>query len=100
MSTAIINIGWRVYIIVAVFNLSFIPMIYFLFPETAGFTLEAVDLAFMDKAKAPVKRANELWGFIKKGGDFGLRGELDGGKKEMGDVEMIEKDVNSQFLNN
>jgi hypothetical protein len=89
--TAITNIGWRVYIIFAVFNLAFIPMIYFLFPETAGFTLEAVDLAFMDKEKGPVKRANELWQVIKKGGDVGLRSEINDEKKETGGVEMIEK---------
>ncbi|KUL82167.1 hypothetical protein ZTR_09557 [Talaromyces verruculosus] len=88
--TAITNIGWRVYIIFAVFNLAFIPMIYFLFPETAGFTLEAVDLAFMDKEKGPVKRANELWETIKKGGDVGLRGQMHDGKKEAGRAEMVE----------
>jgi hypothetical protein len=66
-------------------------MIYFLFPETAGFTLEAVDLAFMDKEKGPVKRANELWQIIKKGGDVGLRGEMINENKEAGGVEMIEK---------
>ncbi|GAM41884.1 monosaccharide transporter [Talaromyces pinophilus] len=88
--TAITNIGWRVYIIFAVFNLAFIPMIYFLFPETAGFTLEAVDLAFMDKEKGPVKRANELWEIIKKGGDVGLRGQMYDGKKEAGRAEMVE----------
>lgn len=89
--TAITNIGWRVYIIFAVFNLAFIPMIYFLFPETAGFTLEAVDLAFMDKEKGPVKRANELWEIIKTGGDVGLRGQMHDDKKEAGGVEMIKK---------
>lgn len=65
-------------------------MIYFLFPETAGFTLEAVDLAFMDKEKGPVKRANELWEIIKKGGDVGLRGQMYDGKKEAGRAEMVE----------
>lgn len=89
--TAITNIGWRVYIIFAVFNLAFIPMIYFLFPETAGFTLEAVDLAFMDKEKGPVKRANELWQVIKQGGDVGLRSELIDEKTDGAGAEMIEK---------
>ena len=91
MPTAITNIGWRVYIIFAVFNLAFIPMIYFLFPETAGFTLEAVDLTFMDKEKGPVKRANELWEVMKTGGDVGLREQMHNDKKEAGGVEMIKK---------
>jgi hypothetical protein len=86
--TAISNIGWRVYIIFAIFNLAFVPMIYFLFPETAGFTLEAVDLAFMDKEKGPVKKADELWQVIKQGGQIGLRGET--AHKKM-DVEMIQE---------
>ncbi|KAL1963995.1 hypothetical protein VTN77DRAFT_7541 [Rasamsonia byssochlamydoides] len=91
--TAIANIGWRTYIIFAVFNLAFVPMIYFLFPETAGFTLEAVDLAFMDKEKGPVKKADELWRVIRRGGEIGLRGEVvDEEKKKRGDgVEMIEE---------
>jgi hypothetical protein len=63
-------------------------MIYFPFPETAGFTLEAVDLAFMDKGKGSVKKADELWQVIKQGGQIGLRGET--AHKKM-DVEMIQE---------
>jgi hypothetical protein len=85
------NIGWQTYIIFAVFNIAFVPMVYFLFPETAGFTLEAVDLAFMDKEKGPVKRADELWQVIKKGGDIGLREEVAHEKKDqMMNVEIVE----------
>ncbi|QKX55457.1 uncharacterized protein TRUGW13939_02550 [Talaromyces rugulosus] len=89
--SALDTIGWKTYIIFAVFNLAFVPMVYFLFPETAGFTLEAVDLAFMDKEKGPVKRADELWQVIKRGGDIGLREEVAQEKKnQMLDVEMVE----------
>ena len=72
---AIDHIGWRTYIIFAAFNLAFIPMIYFLYPETAGFSLEAVDLSFMDPTKSPVARADELWKLIRQGHDVTLTGE-------------------------
>lgn len=68
----IANIGWRTYIIFVVCNLAFVPMVYFLFPETAGFTLESVDLCFMDKSVSPVKKANELWRAMKRGEDVNL----------------------------
>lgn len=69
---AIENIGWRTYIIFAVFNLAFVPMVYFLLPETAGFTLESIDLCFMDKSVSPVKKANELWRSMKNGQEIAL----------------------------
>ncbi|KAK6369903.1 hypothetical protein LTS17_009353 [Exophiala oligosperma] len=40
---AIKNIGYRFYIIFACFNLAFIPIVYFLYPETANRTLEDLD---------------------------------------------------------
>ena len=63
--SAITNIGWRTYLIFAVFNLSYVPIVYFFFPETSGLTLEMVDLAFMDETKSPVKRAAEIRKLLK-----------------------------------
>ncbi|PSN59329.1 general substrate transporter [Corynespora cassiicola Philippines] len=40
------NIGWRTYVIFAVLNAAFIPMIYLFLPETAGLSLEALDNIF------------------------------------------------------
>lgn len=80
--SAIDNIHWKTYIIFAAFNLAFVPMIYFLYPETAGFSLEAVDLAFMDRSVSPVKKADELWKRIKRGEDVTLTGYVD--RKEGG----------------
>lgn len=84
---AIENIGWRTYIIFAVFNLAFVPMIYFLYPETAGFSLEAVDLTFMDRSRSPVKKADELWKLIRDGHDVTLTREVDR-KHEVEHVEV------------
>ena len=40
------NIGGYTYVYLAVFNFSFIWMVYFLYPETAGLSLEQIDLLF------------------------------------------------------
>lgn len=43
---AINNIGWRTYIIFAVLNALWVPIIYVFFPETKGLELEDVDKLF------------------------------------------------------
>ncbi|KAL4975988.1 hypothetical protein BDW66DRAFT_160080 [Aspergillus desertorum] len=40
------NIGWRTFIIFAVLNAAFIPMVYFFYPETEGLELEDIPLLF------------------------------------------------------
>ncbi|KAF9026616.1 MFS general substrate transporter [Hymenopellis radicata] len=40
------NINWRVFIIFAVFNACWVPLVYFFFPETRGLELEAIDHIF------------------------------------------------------
>ena len=44
----IANLGWQFYIIWTVFNFSFIPFVYCLYPETAGRTLEDLDAFFIE----------------------------------------------------
>ncbi|KAF1952155.1 MFS general substrate transporter [Byssothecium circinans] len=43
---AFANIGWRTFIIFAVLNAAFIPMVYCFYPETQGITLEDIPLLF------------------------------------------------------
>ncbi|KAG6293246.1 hypothetical protein E4U46_007822 [Claviceps purpurea] len=43
---AIENIGWRTFIIFAILNATWVPIIYFFFPETKGMELEDVDALF------------------------------------------------------
>lgn len=43
---AISSIGWRTYIIFAVLNATWVPIMYLFFPETKGLELEAVDRLF------------------------------------------------------
>ncbi|CAK7236844.1 hypothetical protein SEUCBS140593_009756 [Sporothrix eucalyptigena] len=40
------NIGWRTYIVFAVFNAAIIPVVYLFYPETMGRSLEEMDLIF------------------------------------------------------
>lgn len=44
------NIGWRTYIIFAVLNACWVPIIFLFFPETKGLELEAVDALFSGDA--------------------------------------------------
>jgi hypothetical protein len=44
------NIGWRTFIIFAVLNACWVPIIFFFFPETKGLELEAVDALFSGDA--------------------------------------------------
>lgn len=42
------NIGWRFWIVFIVFNAAFMPVIYFLYPETSNRSLEDIDLYHRD----------------------------------------------------
>ena len=91
MPVGIGNIHWKMFLIFGVFNLSYIPIVYFIFPETAGFSLEAVDLCFMDRDKGPVAKANELYQAIKRGQVVHLSDEIHGKLEEPVHVEISEK---------
>ena len=57
------NIGWGAYLFFAAVNASFIPIIYFFFPETAGRSLEEIDIIFAKgyvEKMSYVKAAKEL----------------------------------------
>jgi hypothetical protein len=43
---AIQNIGYKTYIIFAVLNATWVPIMYFFYPETKGLALEEVDRLF------------------------------------------------------
>lgn len=59
----ITSIGWGTYLFFAALNACFLPVIYFFYPETAGRSLEEIDLIFakgyMEK-KSYVLAAKEL----------------------------------------
>lgn len=49
LTTAIDNIGWRFYIIFAVLNFAWFPIVWYFYVETKGLSLEEVDLMFKIK---------------------------------------------------
>lgn len=69
------NLTYRTYVIFAVFNAVFVPMIYYLYPETGGRSLEEVDLVFRaahEKGNAwftVVRAAKELPKWFDKNGE-------------------------------
>ncbi|KAI8137993.1 general substrate transporter [Fennellomyces sp. T-0311] len=60
---AIANIGYGIYIIFAIFNFLFIPIVYFFYPETKGRSLEELDVLFAkanEDKMSPVKMAKTM----------------------------------------
>lgn len=59
----ITNIGWGTYLFFAAINACFLPVIYFFYPETAGRSLEEIDIIFAKgfvEKMSYVKAAKEL----------------------------------------
>ncbi|PLW35460.1 hypothetical protein PCANC_14695 [Puccinia coronata f. sp. avenae] len=56
------KIGWKTYLIFMALNLSFVPIMYFYYPETKGKTLEEIDLMFgdADSPETRRRRMNEI----------------------------------------
>lgn len=52
------NIGYRTYIIFAVFNLAIVPVIYFFYPETGFRSLEEIDVIFYNANHQPKPSLN------------------------------------------
>jgi short subunit dehydrogenase-like uncharacterized protein len=59
-SVGIRNLGYKFYIIFAVLNFAFLPIVYFLYPETANRTLEDLDDYFdRDSGKGVIIRVGD-----------------------------------------
>lgn len=97
------NIGWGTYLFFACLNALFVPAIYFFYPETAGRSLEEIDIIFAKgwtEGKGYVRAAKELpflspeeveqmaiqYGFVagrqqaeetKDGGEYGTSREVE-----------------------
>lgn len=98
------SIGWGTYLFFAVVNACFIPVIYFLYPETARRSLEEIDLIFAKgylEKMSYVKAARELpflsdeeierkaveYGFVDGDVEGPGRGSLGGGEKALVGME-------------
>lgn len=67
---ALQNIGWRTYIIFAVFNLVNAAIVWAVFPETAGLTLESIDRLFFKDWEDETPRTKVVstlqWNVVRK----------------------------------
>jgi MFS family permease len=80
------NLGSHYWIIFAVFNASFLPIIYFFFPETNGKSLEDIDEMFESSAALGVVRASRL---IGKSGGLGAENIMSDKDHSLSEVEHI-----------
>lgn len=62
------RLEWKGYLIFMCTNFSFIPLVYFCYPETANLTLEEIDFIFADDTKSSVKLSKEMRKERVKGG--------------------------------
>lgn len=90
MCAAIANIAWRFYIIFAVLNFAWFPIIYFFCPETSGLSLEEVDLMFKYKYGKDAKISYKEAARMAKEETQALRRELPEKKSGDGSVTMVE----------
>jgi sugar porter (SP) family MFS transporter len=80
------NLGSHYWIIFAVFNASFLPIIYFFFPETNGKSLEDIDEMFESSTALGVVRASRL---IGKSGGLGAENVMSDKDHSLSEVEHI-----------
>jgi hypothetical protein len=78
---AISAVGYKFYIVFAVLNTAWLPVIYLFFPETRGLELEDVDGLFMDEGNW--ERAGMCW--MKKGGSSILERDNESREQEIED---------------
>ncbi|KAK8847610.1 hypothetical protein IAR55_005469 [Kwoniella newhampshirensis] len=103
MPDGIANIGWRMFLIFAVFNFSFAPLVYFFCPETAGVPLESIDAMFLPELN-PVKESVRIRKHIKaeaqarkelgekKGGELGRISSLMGENSKPEEIRVERKE--------
>lgn len=83
------NLGWKFFLIFMCFNASFVPIIYFLYPETAGKTLEELDGLFL--------HTTDAWKLTDKGNAAEADLEMPGGKGSSGSSLEEEKGVETRL---
>lgn len=87
---AIANIAWKFYIIFAVLNFAWFPVIYCFYPETAGLSLEEVDLMFKYRYGKDAKMSYKEAARMAKEETQALRREAPEKNAEDGSVTMVE----------
>lgn len=54
--TLLTNLAWKGYLIFMCLNFSFVPLVYFCYPETANLTLEEIDWLFLEKGAVEMSK--------------------------------------------
>lgn len=91
ISPVIINrLAWKAYLIFMATNIIFVPVFYFLYPETGNLRLEDVDLIFSQGGN-PVEVAREMNRRVKAGLGCVDRGDAELGKRGSRLVDTVEK---------
>lgn len=54
--TILNKLQWQAYLIFMVTNISFVPLVYFCYPETSNLTLEEVDYLFVKDGQSGLKK--------------------------------------------
>jgi len=80
------NIGYRTYIIFAVFNFAIVPVVYYFYPETGFRSLEEIDVIFYNASQAPKPWLN----VVKIAADQPLWHNEKGSSEESFDYEATE----------
>ena len=92
--TLLNSLAWKGYLIFMCLNFSFIPLVYFCYPETANLTLEEVDWLFYegDVVKRSRRVAKEGWEHAEGVNPVAAMetGSLSSGKREEEGVEKKE----------
>lgn len=79
--TLLNSLAWKGYLIFMCLNFSFIPLVFFCYPETSNLTLEEVDWLFYEGDV--VKRSRRV---AKLGWESAEGGQIDGGVLETGSL--------------
>ncbi|KAF2192873.1 putative Myo-inositol transporter 1 [Zopfia rhizophila CBS 207.26] len=102
--TIINNLQWKAYLIFMCLNFTFVPLVFFCYPETSNLTLEEIDWLFLEGnvVRRSRKVAKEGWGrdagwgsFARQGGHGPSPDALETGSLGSKDKEKtVEKTVN------
>ncbi|KAI7777526.1 hypothetical protein LA080_003420 [Diaporthe eres] len=61
--TLLNNLAWKGYLIFMALNFSFIPLVYFCYPETSNLTLEEIDWLFLEKGAVKTSKRVQKHGW-------------------------------------
>jgi len=91
--TLLSHLKWKGYLIFMCLNFAFVPLVYFVYPETTNLSLEEIDWLFLRRhaVKESLRVQKEGWGDIRWG-SIGDAGESGVPRRQSGEESTKEKD--------